>query len=561
MTANRTAVRRFRTWSLLFAFLAAEFCCFEWIGAPHYTWLYPRWNDQIQYLTESYTAYESARADGWARSLGQTLVNPAAQGTLHDFLALLVFRVTGPSRGAALSLNLLHLIAWQIALFVVVRRRFASEALAWVAVALTLCLRIPWTDTQGSAFDFRLDWMTACAMGLCLALALRTEGFRCAGWSALFGVSVGLTLATRFLTGVYFILIFAVLLTAVLSREGRWRRMGNLFLAAAAAIAVAGPPMWLNRVWISNYYLIGHFTGPESAIRSSHMGVWRSAQWVGSCFLNDHLGTTFLALAGAVATVLFGAILVGWFIRRRSGRTEPAPAVMPPAGGDWWVCGLAFALIPAAVLILHDLKSAVVISVVAPGAVVLVVGVLALLLRRAESGFPAAVAQRWAGRLAAAAIVAAAAFYAARLATDPHDAGFAESARKVNALADQLYDRACAAKLPVTRVAVDRVTDCLDGQVLKVICYERHHVWFPFVMTLPTGIAREPDPSVFLRRIADSDFVFLTEDGPEGFWPYDHQLRTLLPENRAWCDAHLRRVERFTLFANTMVLYQRREIP
>jgi hypothetical protein len=79
-------------------------------------------------------------------------------------------------------------------------------------------------------------------------------------------------------------------------------------------------------------------------------------------------------------------------------------------------------------------------------------------------------------------------------------------------------------------------------------------------MTLPTGIAEEK-PSVLHDRLAQSDFVFLTESGPVGNWPYDKEMHALEPQNQAWCDAHLRPVDRFGLFGQRMVLYQRREIP
>jgi len=100
------------------------------------------------------------------------------------------------------------------------------------------------------------------------------------------------------------------------------------------------------------------------------------------------------------------------------------------------------------------------------------------------------------------------------------------------------------------------VTDCLDGQVLRVICYERKHVWVPFIMTLPTGITEAPE-SLLMERLANSDFIFLTEAGPSPGWPDDRQMRALLPRTQAWCAANLQRVERFSIFGKQMVLYRR----
>src|SRR5690349_17945103 len=93
-------------WSLL-AICALEFFLFDHFGARRYTRVYPRWNDQVQYLSESYIAYERARTGTFGAALEYSLVHPAAQGTLHDAAALIAFRLFGPSRSAALALNML----------------------------------------------------------------------------------------------------------------------------------------------------------------------------------------------------------------------------------------------------------------------------------------------------------------------------------------------------------------------------------------------------------------------------------------------------------------------
>lgn len=105
------------TGAALLALFLAEFLLFDRLTSRHHAWVYPRWNDQIQYLTEAYTGYEFARAHGLPAALGHALSKPAAQGTLHDVFALLIFALAGPSRSAALSLNMLAFLAWQAVLF------------------------------------------------------------------------------------------------------------------------------------------------------------------------------------------------------------------------------------------------------------------------------------------------------------------------------------------------------------------------------------------------------------------------------------------------------------
>jgi hypothetical protein len=64
-----------------------------------------------------------------------------------------------------------------------------------------------------------------------------------------------------------------------------------------------------------------------------------------------------------------------------------------------------------------------------------------------------------------------------------------------------------------------------------------------------------------MERLAQSDFVFLTDEGHDGAYPYDRKLTSMRPQLRAWCEAKLRPAERFTLFGRRMTLYQRREFP
>lgn len=536
---------RTRSWlapAALLVLLLAEFLYYDHQTSRHVTWIYPRWNDQIQYLGESYTGYAYLLAHGFWPGVWQTLVNTSAQGTLHDFLAVLVFRLAGPSRSAALSLNMLVLIGWQLALFAAVRRTSGSRPLAWAAAILPLCLRWPWNGLAGSMADFRLDHLGMCALGTTLAVALLTDGLRSTRWSALFGLAVGWTLLTRFITGPYFVLIFVSLLGWTLAGPERWRRTGNLLLAALLAAAVAGPIFWINRESVWNYYWIGHFTGPESAIRNPHMELMRSIEFVSGTLVRDHAGAFFWWLTGAMAAVLAAG---AWF-------RPKAAAERDSARRDWWFFGLVFLFAPALVLTLHQLKSDLTVGALAPGAIVVVLAGWQELLRRNASAGLLRIA-------AAGTVVAGAAFFVARQCRPTYDDAYAADARKVNDLADYIDSHARAAGIAGPCVAVDQVTDCLDGQVLRVIAYERHHIFVPYIMKLPTGIEEDKE-AVLMQRLVESDFVFLTEDGPMT-WPYDRQMRALLPKTQAWCEAHLRMIERFTIFGRRMVLYQRGQIP
>ncbi len=535
-------------WLLLGGLLLLEFFVLEQVILRQYAWIYPRWNDQIQYLTESYTGYEYVKLHGFFPGLWQTLINPSAQGTLHDFFAVLIFTVTGPSRGAALSINLFYLLAWQVALFLAVSRTTRSTALAFAAIGLPLAFNAPWWGGPGSIVDFRLDWMACCALGIALSLALCTDNFRSTRWSLAFGVAVGFVLLTRFLTGVYFVLIFAGLLGWCLTSRDRWGRCGNLLLSALLAFALAAPVFWLNRDWVYNYYLIGHFTGPESAIRSPNMGIGRSLSWLGQNAWSLQIGARWgwLVLAATLP------LIVRAVINRRS--TADVAASTPTRSAGWCVLGTIFLVAPALVLTLHSQKSELVLSILLPGITVLVLGLWQGLAVRSPRGtFPTIVS---------VGLIALGGYLAVRqLSGSAGDPGFVASARKVNALADYLYRTQRDAKLANPRVGVDQVTDSLDGQIMRVLCYEQQHVWVPFIMTLPTGIMEEK-PELLMERLAQSDFMFLTvQMNDEGTWPYDKQMRRLNPQLKAWCEQNLKSVEAFPLFGRQMMLYQRRDLP
>lgn len=545
-----------RHWLLFGVLLFAEFLVFDRLVSQHHAWVFPRWNDQVQYPTEAYTSYERLRADGLWAGIRESIRNPAAQGTLHDLAAVLIFAVVGPSRSAALSLNMLAFLGWQAATFAAWRRLTGRWSFAWLAAGLLLGLRSLTAAVPGSPIDFRLDWLACCTVGVAVSLGLLHDGFRHRSWSVAFGLAVGVAITARFLTLVYFAAALAVLLLWLGGRLLRGpraetgRRLLNLLLAVAAA-AVALPLLWTNREWVYNYYWIGHLSGPESALRSPNFGLTRSVDFIfREALSSHHLGGFFWSLGAAGLAGLGG--LAAW---RRAAPAVPIPAggrLLPAAG-----LGLLMFLIPGAVLVLHAQKSPLVVSVLLPGLTTVLLALLAGVARR----LPATrFHQRAFAILAAGICLAGAWHFVTGYLRPPHPEMFVAGARKVNALADHFLAASRRSHVETPRIAVSQVTDSLDAQIMRVICYERRGVWMPFIMTLPTGIMEE-SPELLHQRLRESDFVLLTDAMPgEGRWPYDRQMRRLHPEMKAWADANLQAVESFPLFDRQMTLYQRREI-
>lgn len=522
--------------------LLTQFLWFDQIGAKPATATWPRWNDQIQYLTEAYTAWEIQRTAGPAAAFQHSLTNPAAQGAWHDTAALALFNLAGgPSRSAVLALNALALVAWQVALFAALRSFPRTRDAAWLGVALPLLLHGPWLDTAGSVFDFRLDWLATCALGICAALALASDGGRRRGWCLALGGALGLTAGLRFLTIAYFVATAALVLVALLAtRTERPRRLGGLAAATLLAAWVATPFLWPNREVLWDYYFVGHFTGPESAIRAPGFNFAESAAWVLREWQHLHLGSRFWAVS---ALGFLAAIILAWRVRRRA-----AAAPLPAADFAALLAPAAVLLGSTIILILHPQKSSVVLGNLSAGLLALVAFLLAATLGRAG---PA-----WSARVSLAFLGVSLGLHLSLLTRTGPDPGVRADARTVFSIVDQVAAISAERGWESPRVGVDRVTDSLDAQVMRVILYERHRRWIPLRMTLPTGIA-ETEEWIIAERIAQSDFLIVGVTGERGDWPYDRQLRRRRVETLLWCETHLIELRTFTFEGETMKLFVR----
>lgn len=536
LPAGISAVLRSPAVWILAVVIAAEFFLFDQYGARRHTAVFPRWHDQVQYLSESYTGHEFARSRGIVAGLLNALTNSSAQGTLHDFYAIFVFYFAGPSRSAALSVNLLALVAWQIALFVATTRMIGSRALALASAMLPLALVGPWQNIPGSAYDFRLDHLAMCSLGITACVGVLTNGFRSYRAVTWFGVAVGVTILTRFLTGTYFALIFAGLALWIFLGADRKPRLLQLLRAGLISAAIAGPFLWLNFNELREYYWIGHYVGPESAIRNPNMGIGRSLRFVFEQLGIRHLGIFFGILALAAAVVLAA-------VRKRNQQST---------SGSWWMIGAIFLCSPLLILTLHPQKSEVVVSALVPGVIVLCVAAWNHAARRTIT------VVEWIVSIAI--VLATVGVFARSQMAVAYSPSIQEDIRRVNTLADQIFARSQEASLKPPRISVDYVTDAFDAHAFRVIVYERKRVWIPFDIRLPTGIG-EPSDALVMERLKESDFVFLTESDAAGIYPFDKKLAAMRPQLREWCDLNLRGVERFTLLGRRMVLYQRREIP
>lgn len=525
----------------LAAVFAAEWALFAAFTHRHFAWIFPRWLDQQQYLLEAYRSYDRMRASGFVSAAKYALGTPSPQGSLHGFLALLAFAIAGPTRNAALSINIFAFIVFQAAMFAAVRKATGTWALAWAAVGLLAAMHSPWSDSAGSATDFRLDWLGACAYGVALCAAMAGDGFRSTGGAIRFGAAVGIALLVRHLTAAYFVVIFAALLVWLLFQPGRGRLCGRWALSAIVALALSAWAFWRGWANIFSYYWVDRFGGPEGTIRDSPMGALGFVRWLLSQMVFQQVGVAALLLSALVAAALYLAA------RNRGG----PPADQPASAASPWPVVLIFLLAPAAVLLLHPVKAPQPLNILIPPAAWMIVLSWARLARR--------VPRILLVPIAAGAAAAGMALFAFAEVRSPFAPAVESEYRDIGALSDFLYFRAQESGLSRPRVATTWVSDGLVANSFEILGRERHGSPLPFVAMLPTGILAD-DRGDVMARLAGSDFVCLvTHAGPN--FPFDLEMEAMLPAMRKWSDGNLVHDGELESAHFSVSIYERRGLP
>ncbi len=505
----------------LLVVLAGELALFCFATARHVSWAYPRWLDQLQYLGEAYDGYDWAIDHGFLEGARHALAHVAPQGSLHGLLAMLVFEFCGPTRTAALSLNMLALLALQAALFASVRRVSGSWSLAWASLGLLAACHAPWIFGPGSAFDFRLDWMAACAYGVALCAAVASDGFGSVRGSLAFGVAVGVAVLVRHLTGVYFVLVYLGLFLWLATRPGGRARCLRLALSGLVAAGLSAWALIRARHEIFIYYWGTHVSGAEVSLRDSHLGLASSIRWLARQALFDKMGLEAALICAAAGTVLFTA-------GRHCVRGDAPPG--QPRLRDAWAAAVVFLAAPACVLCGLNEQSPAPASVILAPLVWMIVLCWIHLSRNAGRG-----ARRLAG--AAAAVAGIAVFVQAQV-VNPIAAADEAHFRSVNALGDFLFFRAEEAGLSRPVVSTTWILDGVDARLFGVLAHERHESRLRFTPLLPTGIT-DPAPGDVMERLAKSDFVCLVTRA-DGAWPFDRRMAAMLPEMKRWCEGSLK---------------------
>ena len=528
-------ISKTKTYCLIAILLTLEFIIFDSYGSHRFTSIHPRWNDQIQYLTEAYTGYISIHADGFLDAIYHSITNPSSQGVLLRTISVLLFSVVEPSRSAALSLNILGLIAWQLTLFIAISR-LTKSPIAWAAFVLPLLMDGSWIDQPGSAYDFRLDHIAMCAVGVTLSFVLISEGFRSFKWSCLVGLSIALTVLLRFITSTYFFLILLFVIIWFIFAEDKKIRFRNLLSSLGLVILLVAPVFYIHRLEIWNYYYVGHYTGPESFIRNQNYSFIKSFYIIVKLLQYDHIGNFFWII------FLFGILAY----------INLCKSIIHLKNVDFIFIyfGLLFVLAPAIILALHPQLSSVVLSAICPGVVILVIGIWDILYPK--DGFTTRHIY-----VSGLIFILGFTFYFQRQtrALIPESTNL--EFLKVKNVTSLITTKSNIARIERPRIAVNFISDAFDAQIMRVMVYEKYHRWVQFEMTLPTGIAEPTDQQV-LDQLKVSDFIYYTDTEIINGYPYDKKLYKMRNIVKAWCDKNMRVIKDFNYFEKHIILFQKK---
>ena len=529
--------------------------CGHWLLFAEYVrrevaWAYAPNYDQTALLQIAYSTYEEIRRDGPWRALTHALRTLPPTGALLHLEAAYLFALTRPSRLKALGVNWLHFTLLQLAVVSTVRARFGGWRLPALALGLVWALLTPF-HYAGGIDDFRLDFGAFCLYGTFLSLVLRSDVFRRHGWSLAAGAAGTLCVLTRSLTSVYLggvlTVWMAVLVWRLLraredaARTERKRQLGGAALCAAWLVLVALPSLALRARSLWNYYVVGHVTGAESAVRQAESGIAGNLEalaYYPASLFSHHAGPLFLWLA------FLALVLLAVFPRPRDERPRDLRGFAADAP---WFVALSIA-VPLAVLNADAAKSVVVGGILAIPLLWAVVLAASRLARRAR---PAAF---WVASVGVLAVGGA--FQIARLSGgssslfDP--AARREAARLHEDVARVVRERGWRP----SHLLADRKRDYVPATWVST--YERHGVALDLRYPMHE-IVWEPTDQQIDEALERSELVVLTTEPPPPHWtyPYDRKLAALRPRLTEYCEGRLSLVgtyrvpEEIRLYART----------
>jgi hypothetical protein len=554
-------------WAAIGLGLVVQLVLFREFARREVVWAYPPYHDQACYLLTSYTIFEQMLDKGLAAGLkfGWDLRLP--QGVLLHQEAALLYLLLGAGRLSALTLNFLHFALLQLALVGTLRWLTGRWSVALLGLGLLLSAGCPFILAGGIA-DFRIDCVAWCLFGVLLCTVVRSNMFASRRWSLAVGAAAAWLGLFR-LVALGHMTAMALLLLPVLAARLAWRwrdpegrraelrRWAGAGIAAAVVAVVCGPVLWALREPIKNYYVVGHVTGEERAVRLEMFlrGGGNLYTYYPKTLFGSLTGPTFLRLGGLALLAAVAAAGAAWWRRRTRGEM-PAGAPRVSVGLLAAVVAVGF-LAPLAILTADVHRGECVATFLFPPflwlALLAVVGLAGL--HRTGRGRPA-VETGWAV-LAALALVAGGWAQVSRYSERSWISRARPEMERVAEMYDLLGRFAAQHGLKSPVISSNMLHEAFNWIVPATYIYERSGVLLDTKPALLSLLAR--DEAGAMHDLEISDFVLLGRPFPE-VGPFEASMERLMPQLSAYCERELRCVWHWDVFGRDLRLYVRPQL-
>jgi hypothetical protein len=542
---------------VLAALCTVEITMYVTYARREIVWAFPGGFDQAGYLSQAYRHTHESSSLGLLKATKLYLARSQPTGVLLPLQASVHNTVVGTGRLGALSVNFVYLLLFQVVFACTLFWLTRDWWIALTGFGLVQALKTAFQLT-GSAFDFRIDFVSYCLYGTFLCALIRSRLFATVRGSAVVGAVAGLLVLFRFLTAVYLVGVFSALCGLLLvvrvagsSRAVRARaavRLRGWLTACAVLTVIAAPFLIKQREAIRAYYVVGHITSTEKEIRAAEFGVQESldaALYYPRSLLHDHTGRPFWWAAGVV--VALG--LIGCIRSARapvSGGKVNSPAL--PVVGAVALVGLG---VPFLVLSAHAMKSPVV-------GVVLLPGILWVVLAPLVASARVWAVRSWPVRSTAIGVVVLGLLTQLGLASAPSQYSALHGPEIMAAMGD-LFD-ACERK------GIAEPVFFADAQAHDFLCpavqvteFEQRGRWREYQNA--SGSLFAEDDEVQFQRVVGADLVVLGRAHAGGFqYPADVQYARLRPRLRAYCDAHFLKLGEYSIGGRVVELYVRGQL-
>jgi hypothetical protein len=329
-------------------------------------------------------------------------------------------------------------------------------------------------------------------------------------------------------------MLLALILMSMRTRDVT--RPRNLLLSALALTACVGPFFYLSRKAIYAYYGVGHVLGPERDIRIAESGlksVFDHLSYYPVSVVESHLGVSFLVFSAAI--ILLAVV-------------QHAPPQPPRLRSP--IFDLAFLALcvcgAIAVLTANGPKSSVVGGIVLVPIVLLIVCIAALPPRRSLAGWTVTIGMAWAMLV-----------FTANANINQHGMPL-EDLRTVNRLNAAAADYIAENKLTAPRIAVDRVTDFLNGGTVWMVLLERDLRGVEVTPVASLGSIFEISREDALAALARTDVAFLSDEGGRNeVYPFHRSMREHWPAMNDYAEKNMSLLTTGKVVGLTFRLYVR----